>query len=54
MYVFVGIYYVHACVDAHSAQESVSNTLELELQAALRLLMWVLGTELESSHRGAI
>ena len=44
----VGIYYVHMCVHSHSGQERVSNMLELELQPALRLLMWALASQLSS------
>jgi hypothetical protein len=38
-------------VGTHGGQERVSDSQELELQAIMNHLMWVLGTELMSSAR---
>lgn len=42
--------YVHVSTDAHQGQKNCI-PLELELQAVVNYVMWVLGVELKSSVR---
>lgn len=43
--------YVHVSAIAHGSQMRVRDHLELELQADVKLLMWMLGTNLRYSAR---
>lgn len=43
--------YVHLSVGTTRGQKTVLDPVELELQAVVSLLMWVLGIQLRSSER---
>lgn len=47
----VHVHALHMCANACRGQNRVLNPLELELQAIICHLMWVLGTKLQSSAR---
>lgn len=45
---------VHMSIDAHRGQKRPSDSPEVELQVAVNLLTWVLGTELQSFARAKV
>ena len=47
VYVCVSLYvYKHVCAGTHGGQKETLDPLQLQLQAVINSLVWVLGTEL--------